>query len=61
MEELESPADVARAAVWLASGHSDYVVGNTLFIDGGTTLYPGFTTGGRAIPSARLRHDLVRL
>jgi glucose 1-dehydrogenase len=38
--------DIARAAVWLASDHSDYVVGSTLFIDGGMTLYPGFATGG---------------
>lgn len=38
--------DIARAAVWLASDFSDYVVGTTLFVDGGMTLYPGFATGG---------------
>ncbi len=38
--------DVARAAVWLASDESDYVVGTTLVVDGGMTLYPGFTEGG---------------
>ncbi|HLW24183.1 MAG TPA: SDR family oxidoreductase [Steroidobacteraceae bacterium] len=43
---IGEPEDVARAAVWLASDHSDYVVGTTLFIDGGMTLYPGFATGG---------------
>lgn len=43
---IGEPADVARAAVWLASDHSDYVVGTTLFVDGGMTLYPGFATGG---------------
>jgi glucose 1-dehydrogenase len=40
------PDDIARAAVWLCSDASDYVVGTTLFVDGGMTLYPGFATGG---------------
>jgi len=40
------PADIARAAVWLASDASDYVTGTTIFVDGGMTLYPGFATGG---------------
>jgi glucose 1-dehydrogenase len=43
---IGEPEDVARAVVWLASDHADYVVGSTLFIDGGMTLYPGFATGG---------------
>ena len=43
---IGEPVDIARAAVWLASDHSDYVVGSTLFVDGGMTLYPGFATGG---------------
>lgn len=43
---IGEPEDVARAAVWLASDHSDYVVGSTLFVDGGMTLFPGFATGG---------------
>jgi len=38
--------DIAQAAVWLASDHSDYIVGTTLFVDGGMTLYPGFGTNG---------------
>jgi glucose 1-dehydrogenase len=38
--------DIAKAAVWLASDDSDYVCGETLFVDGGMTLYPGFVAGG---------------
>jgi glucose 1-dehydrogenase len=38
--------DIARAAVWLASDHSDYVTGATLYVDGGMTLYPEFRNGG---------------
>lgn len=43
---IGEPEDIARAAVWLASDQSDYVLGTTLFVDGGMTLYPGFATGG---------------
>ncbi|HEY2021718.1 SDR family oxidoreductase [Paraburkholderia sp.] len=38
--------DIGKAAVWLASDESDYVVGTTLFVDGGMTLYPGFAGNG---------------
>jgi glucose 1-dehydrogenase len=34
------PEDIARAVAWLASDQADYVVGTTLFVDGGMTLYP---------------------
>jgi glucose 1-dehydrogenase len=43
---IGEPDDIARAAVWLASDDSDYVVGTTLYVDGGMTLYPGFSTNG---------------
>ena len=43
---IGQPEDIARAAVWLASDESDYVTGTTLFVDGGMTLYPGFSEGG---------------
>jgi glucose 1-dehydrogenase len=43
---IGEPDDIAKAAVWLASDQSDYVVGATLFVDGGMTLFPGFSTGG---------------
>lgn len=34
--------DVSRAVAWVASSQADYVVGSTLFVDGGMTLYPKF-------------------
>lgn len=40
------PEDVAKVAVWLASDQSDYVVGSTVFVDGGMRLYPAFREGG---------------
>ena len=38
--------DVANAVVFLASDLSDYIVGTTLFIDGGMSLYPEFRGNG---------------
>jgi glucose 1-dehydrogenase len=35
-------ADVARAVAWVASDEADYIVGSTIFVDGGMTLYPRF-------------------
>jgi glucose 1-dehydrogenase len=43
---IGQPEDIAAAAVWLASDAADYVVGTTLFVDGGMTLYPAFARGG---------------
>jgi glucose 1-dehydrogenase len=45
-KRIGEPEDIARAAVWLASDHADYVNGVSLVVDGGMTLYPGFATGG---------------
>ena len=38
--------DIGNAAVFLASDLSDYINGTSLFVDGGMTLFPGFTTNG---------------
>jgi glucose 1-dehydrogenase len=35
-------ADVANAVAWVCSEQAQYVVGATLFVDGGMTLYPNF-------------------
>lgn len=43
---IGEPEDIGKAAVWLASDESDYVVGTTLFVDGGMMLYPAFREGG---------------
>jgi len=40
------PEDIGKVAVWLASDESDYLVGTTVFADGGMLLYPGFSTNG---------------
>lgn len=45
-KRIGQPDDIGKAAVWLASDDSDYVNGVSLFVDGGMTLYPGFTTNG---------------
>jgi glucose 1-dehydrogenase len=34
------PEEIARAIAWLASDQAGYVVGSTLYVDGGMTLYP---------------------
>jgi glucose 1-dehydrogenase len=34
------PEEIAAAIAWLAGPEADYVVGATLFVDGGMTLYP---------------------
>ena len=43
---IGQPEDIGRAVAWLASDDADYVHGQTLFVDGGMTLYPEFAHGG---------------
>ncbi len=43
---IGEPEEIGRAAAWLASDQADYINGISLFVDGGMTLYPGFTSGG---------------
>ncbi|MGQ4414502.1 SDR family oxidoreductase [Streptomyces sp. SAS_269] len=45
-DRVGDPEDIANAVVGLASDLMDYVVGTTLYVDGGMTLFPGFATGG---------------
>ncbi len=45
-KRIGDPDDIAHAVVGLASDLMDYVVGTTLYVDGGMTLFPGFATGG---------------
>jgi glucose 1-dehydrogenase len=37
------PEEIAAAISWLCGDEAAYVVGTTLFVDGGMTLYPGIT------------------
>jgi glucose 1-dehydrogenase len=45
-KRIGEPEEIGRLAVWLASDESDYITGETIYIDGGMTLYPGFEAGG---------------
>ena len=38
--------DIGKVAALLASDYCDYIVGATIFVDGGMTLFPGFATNG---------------
>ncbi len=43
---IGEPEDIGKVAAWLVSDYCDYIVGATLFVDGGMTLFPGFATNG---------------
>jgi glucose 1-dehydrogenase len=40
------PDDIGKLAVFLCSDDSDYITGASMFIDGGMTVFKGFSTGG---------------
>jgi glucose 1-dehydrogenase len=43
---IGQPQDIGRVVAWLASDGADYIHGQTIFVDGGMTLYPEFAQGG---------------
>lgn len=43
---IGQPEDIGNLAVFLASDHSDYITGASIFIDGGMTTFESFSTGG---------------
>ena len=43
---IGQPEDIGKVAVFLASDDSDYIHGQTIYVDGGMTLYPEFARGG---------------
>ena len=43
---IGQPEDIGRVVAWLASDDADYIHGQTIFVDGGMTLYPEFARGG---------------
>lgn len=45
-QRLGETKDIGDAAVWLASDEADYINGQTIYIDGGMTLFPGFIGNG---------------
>jgi len=45
-QRIGQTEDIGNTAVWLASDDADYITGASIFVDGGMTLYPGFSTNG---------------
>ena len=43
---IGAPEDIARTVLFLASDLSDYMTGETMFVDGGMRLYPAFRGAG---------------
>ncbi|MGH7030443.1 MAG: SDR family oxidoreductase [Stellaceae bacterium] len=44
--EFGEPEDIGRVVIWLVSDEPDYVIGATLSVDGGMTLFLDFAEGG---------------
>ena len=42
-----TPLDIAKTAIFLASGDARYIIGQTIVIDGGTTSWMSFSEGYR--------------
>lgn len=45
MDEIGTVEEIADCAAWLASDASKYVTGQSIFVDGGMSLYPSFQRG----------------
>jgi glucose 1-dehydrogenase len=45
-KRIGEASEIGWVAAWLASDYADYMTGQSVFVDGGMTLYPGFETGG---------------
>lgn len=43
---IGQPQDIGNLAVFLSSDQSDYITGASIFIDGGMTVFEGFSTNG---------------
>ena len=41
---IGDPEDIAKAVRWLVTDDADYITGVTLYVDGGMTLYPSFSS-----------------
>jgi glucose 1-dehydrogenase len=45
LDRIGKPEEVAATVAWLASKESGYVTGDTIYVDGGMTLYGSFEEG----------------